>query len=481
MRALLTLIFLCATLHAETPSEALKRRRLEYPELTQIVELAQSAPPEFAARALLRVAQSGSLRDKEWKRELLEQAFQTAASARTPVARHIGNGMAASNSREQRIAEAAEVGLDRLMLQSQAVKAMLTLNPKRARGLFLAMQQPAPVRLRCEEALVEDPSVYFAAATAVAAIAFTPEERKRDEAALFLNERLQRLTSPVEIAPAIRMVSAASRMMTAAQYKLLTSSLAAALERISGDNRAFGSTLPEISREMTIFKGNELNDAYRQFLVKNMTGPRCADSDLGDFARSAVSDFNRRTEAAVTPIKLDDTKPSKIDAKAIMTGSSNKAEEDLLSAKLTSLLFGGGHAALSDGQKNTAEWREQFSDVFHNIEGIKPAIGESEALFYYRKGDALRGLLLIAPPGESRDRILQEYIAFLKASNFQQESLIEWFCMVESLAEDTRSMSPAEFQKMLNAFEASGHTVLSLYARMEKLIPTPPSWAQTGQ
>ena len=132
MRALLILILICATLHAETPSEALNRRRLEYPELTQIVEIAQSAPPEFAAKALLRVAQSPSLRDQSWKRELLDQAFQTAASARNPIGRRIRNGMAADGSREQRIAEAAEMGLDRLTLQSQAVNAMQALNPKRA-------------------------------------------------------------------------------------------------------------------------------------------------------------------------------------------------------------------------------------------------------------------------------------------------------------------------------------------------------------
>ncbi len=480
MRALFIPILLCATLQAETPSEALKRRRLEYPDLSQIVDLAQSAPSEFAARALLRVAQSPSLHDKTWKGELLEQAFQTAASARTPVGRHIGNGLAANGSREQRIAEASDMGLDHLMLQSLAVNAMLALNPKRARELFLEIPKPVPARLRCEDALVEDPSIYFATATTIAGIGFTPEERKRDEAALFLNERVQRLTSAVELAPAIRMVSAASRIMTSAQYKLLTSSLAAAFERISGDNRAFASALPEISKEMTVFRGSELNEAYRQFLVKNLTGPRCADSDLGDFARSAVADFNSGINATVIPIKLDDIKPSRMDAKAMVTYSGNRAEEALLSAKLTSLLLGDGHAALTDQQKNTAEWREQFSDALHNIEGIKPAIGESEALFYYRKGTALRGLLLVAPSGESRDKILQEYISFLKASNFQQESLIEWFGMVESLAADTRSMNAGEFQKMLNAFEASGHAVLSLYARMERMLPTAPVWAQTA-
>ncbi|HTF66198.1 MAG TPA: hypothetical protein VK638_26285, partial [Edaphobacter sp.] len=114
-------------------------------------------------------------------------------------------------------------------------------------------------------------------------------------------------------------------------------------------------------------------------------------------------------------------------------------------------------------------------------EAIKPASGESEAVFYFRKGAALDALLIISPGGETRDRILQEYIAFLKASNLQQESLIEWFSMVESLVDQTRSMNAAEYKKMLDALETSGHTVLSLYARIEKMLPTMPSWVQAGQ
>jgi len=466
VRVLSILILLCATLHAETPAEAFKRRRLEYPELTQIVDFAQSAPAEFAARALLRVARSPGLRDNVWKRELLDQAFQTAGAARNPVSRRIRIGKTADGSRERRIDEAADLGLDRLTLQTEAVKAMVTLDPKHARDLFLLIPQPVPARLRCEDALVEDPSSYFAAATEIAATAFTPEERRRNDVALFLNERVQRMASPVELAPAIRMIALSSSRMTAAQSKLLISSLAAAIQRMEGDDRSFSYSLPGVSKEMASLTGSEVNEAYRQFLVKNLTGPRCADSDYSQISAG---------------LGLQDVKPSKLDAKATLTYPGKSAEEGLLRTKLMSLQFGQGHAALTDAQKNTAEWREQFSDLLHDIEAIKPASGESEAVFYFRKGAALDALLIISPGGETRDRILQEYIAFLKASNLQQESLIEWFSMVESLVDQTRSMNAAECKKMLDALEASGHTVLSLYARIEKMLPTLPSWVQAGQ
>jgi hypothetical protein len=46
--------------------------------------LAQSAPPELAADALLRVAASERNQERAWKIELLEDSFQMAVLARQP-------------------------------------------------------------------------------------------------------------------------------------------------------------------------------------------------------------------------------------------------------------------------------------------------------------------------------------------------------------------------------------------------------------
>src|ERR1700693_3845669 len=50
-----------------------------------IADLAVAAPPEFTADALLRMVESGRLADKNARRELVEQAFQLAASAKFQV------------------------------------------------------------------------------------------------------------------------------------------------------------------------------------------------------------------------------------------------------------------------------------------------------------------------------------------------------------------------------------------------------------
>ena len=45
-------------------ADILRKRRLQYPDLVKVAELAQSAPPELAADTLLRVAASQRNRDR---------------------------------------------------------------------------------------------------------------------------------------------------------------------------------------------------------------------------------------------------------------------------------------------------------------------------------------------------------------------------------------------------------------------------------
>jgi hypothetical protein len=65
-------------------AELLRKRRLQHPDLVKVADLAPSAPAELAADALLRVADSERNQDRNWKIELLEEAFQMAALARQP-------------------------------------------------------------------------------------------------------------------------------------------------------------------------------------------------------------------------------------------------------------------------------------------------------------------------------------------------------------------------------------------------------------
>jgi len=367
--------------------------------------MAAAAPPVFYAQALLRVAESPGLKDKEWKLELIDRAFQSAAAARNSIQKRLTNAKDENSTREGRIANAGKLGLDRLTLQTRAVKAMLTVNPKHARELFAAIRRPAPAQPQCNDALVDDSASYFDTALNLAAVSFTSEERKRDDVALFLNDLLVQIASSVEIRPATNMVKIIAPALTTAQSKLLSSSLAAVVQALEA-------------------------------------APRCTDSKITNN----------------TPLL---------------------SEAGQLSNHIRQLWFGENKALLTWDQKSTPQWTDQFSAVLHEIESLQPESGEPESSFFYRKGAALFSMVAAAPEGTLRDKTRQQYIGFLTASNFQQENVVEWFASAVDLLNASRTMTGIELRKTFDALENSGHPALALYAKLEKILPQPPSWAQT--
>src|ERR1700694_4052451 len=89
-----------------------------------IVELSRSAPPEFAADALLRVVESGKIVDAAAKRSLVEQAFRQAATAKFSV-RMRGVAGSLVDTRSGYVSRAYDLKLDSLSWQSRALRDML--------------------------------------------------------------------------------------------------------------------------------------------------------------------------------------------------------------------------------------------------------------------------------------------------------------------------------------------------------------------
>ena len=106
-----------------------------------ISDLASAAPPEFTADALLRIVESGALPDQKARRELVEHAFQLAASAKFPV-RMVGVTGTTTDTASGSLNQAYALKLDVLSLQSRAVRDMLPLDPLKARELFGQITRP---------------------------------------------------------------------------------------------------------------------------------------------------------------------------------------------------------------------------------------------------------------------------------------------------------------------------------------------------
>ncbi len=81
-----------------------------------LADRARALDPEFAANALLRIADAPAVADVAWKREILEDTFRLAAGAQEPFARRNWTGNPVSL-----FDKAYAQGLDACTLQCKAV------------------------------------------------------------------------------------------------------------------------------------------------------------------------------------------------------------------------------------------------------------------------------------------------------------------------------------------------------------------------
>ncbi|MEO7144185.1 MAG: hypothetical protein ABI165_11875, partial [Bryobacteraceae bacterium] len=253
-------------------------------ELEALIELSHSAPPEFAADALLRIVESGRIADRDTKRELIEQAFQLATRAQQPV-RLVSIPGTPIDTRAGYRGRAMRLGLDALSLECRAIRDLLPLDKPRARELFTNIVKPALEPRTCEDALVYDVDDFYQTLQQVLAAAFTPAEREKDEQVQFLTLHLSRITAHAELAPAARIV--AGQGLTPAQLQVAEGAFLARLESMPSDDRSFSVAVAPLEQSVSML-AQSLSSAglatdglvggFHKYLTANLSGARCGDN-----------------------------------------------------------------------------------------------------------------------------------------------------------------------------------------------------------
>jgi hypothetical protein len=476
---------------AEDPrAEVLRKRRQTYPDLAKVVDLAQSVPPEFATDALLRVAADSRNHDRAWKIELLDHSFQMGALAREPNRQKIIGSRAVSRSRAEIISLGFDQRLDRLSLQCRVVSEMLKLDKPKALDMFQRIAWPRLRGLQCRDALIDHVEDYYGLVGEIAESAFTADQRYRGHHVDLLSYQVSRMSAPVEVGAVAKVLS--SSTLTRDELNLLASRFAANLDHIERDDRSFSASfgradqaLQELVRSLAAknVSTGGIIAAYRRYLIRNLTGNRCADSGGEEFSSSVLDSFNQNfasdTDASRAPLMADDVKPAKTQGQADWEPFVNDAEFDRAWQEYLDLWLGKGHGPLlrggtkplPDAQKNTMQWRTQFDDFLRQIDDLRPKAGEPEYRHFYRKATGLTVALRVAPPGPDQEKVIRQFVAFLRSSNLQQENVFEWYAQVQRTASSVRGVSPEANARFLGELESSGHPILSLYAVASRVIP----------
>lgn len=436
-----SVLFLAAALLADT---------VKLPEPYQsIVELSHAVPPEFAADALLRLVESGKIADRSIKRDLLDQAFRLAGSARFPV-RMRGVPGSVLDTRSGNLSKAYDLQFDALSLESRAVRDMLPLDAAKARELFQDIVRPSLATLTCDDALVYEVGEFYQTLVAVANTTFTPKDREKEEHVTFLLDYFGQATSPAQLAPLIRVIKTAN--VTAAQREILWNRFNGLLEAIQPDDRAFSFSLAELSQQAS----PEMQASFERYRQKSAG---CRDDVKG-------------------PVLVNgDPEPPKAGTTPKIEHYWQSPEAQRLLQSVNRLRFSPEGRPFSDSDRSSREWQQQLTDVLSQLAGWSPSSEKSEADFYHQKCIVFEALIELIPPGAQRDKTLQAYVDFISNSSLQQQSPVEWFLHAHSMLDRVRATNTGEPAKLLDAFQSSGNPVLALYSALEKTLGGKlPSW-----
>jgi len=441
--------------------------------IQELVDATDLVAPEFAADALIRLSGSPRITDRQWRRELLDQAYMRAYAAQGQYRRSAPPENIPPGSRQgaQLLAEATS--LNRVSLQVRIAQLMAYTDPIRARELFEWIDlNLAPTA--CEEALVPEVEDYYSALSLLARTAFGSD---RGEAVRFLQLYLWRAHLPSEM-PAV--VRALQRFRpTAYEATYLEGVLQDILRYGSLDPRGFSiADLEIVTRVADLQKAYRdigvlnfhLLDTLREYLITMLKGPRCSDSATESMTAASFNAARGRLGAVrfVDPIDPARVWPSKMLGVARIellwqTPESSRLYQEALDVR------GRGPNPLPIRIRQTQEWREKAERLLTDIDQWTGRRERTERDYFFQKSTLFGGLIELMPSSDVRTRALRTFVDFLRLSDLDRDQRPLWFAFMTRLLELAQG---ADRREILDALENSHHPVLSLYARMERVVPS---------
>ncbi len=440
-------------------------------EVEVLIAEAMSAPPEFAADVLIRTAESSAIADVAWRRELLEEAFRRAYGAQEPYRRVAAP--ISPDTRQGAEALAADTPLNRVALQVRSVQLMRFFDPVRARELFgwIELNLDADA---CESPLAPALDEYHLALATLARQTFPDTPQGRADALAFFELFLWRARVPSEVPAVARAMRRFRANADEAAY--LEMLLRAMLENGERGPRAFSTSAIDIGSQISELRdvdrtlgvgGPYLLATLRQYLVTQLTGPRCSDS-LTDAAVvelfNAIVSRERSDLDGVAPISAGDAQPSKrLGAVTLSpywtTPDARRLHDDAVS------LRGTGKAPLPLTVRRSRSWLEQADRHLVDVQQWSSTREAAERDHFYQKAALFVELIDLVPSGPTRVRTLRAFADFLHHNDAERRRAL-WFFFANRLIERIESEDGPD---VLQAIDDTGDQVLSLYAHAARI------------
>lgn len=445
-------------------------------ELENLINDARSLPAEFAIDIFLRVAAANDV-DKKWEQEILAEAFTLTSGVQNEV-RLKSKPRMAVDSRVNYRSYAFNLNLDALSLRSKIIRQMVMIDKDQA--LRMLNQIPANLQLpalSCSDQMVYNVDAFYETLETVTRAVHNDRKIQQGERVQFLLPYIEGITSPAQIGPVIRMITAVR--LTQKELLMVSQAFANALKQMSADDRSF---TPALMQDRTAASGyefvqllkkegaayNEVSNAFRAYFAKHLTGVRCEDNLIPSTAKLPAQIQEINYYYPNNPLSFDDLHPSKVEKAEVIAEYFESKESSKLSRELRELNGYEDDEPSTKEPKTSAAWQERMLIYLRQLENWDGERETSEIDYFHQKAVLYFALARIVPPGDLRDRVMTSYISFLNDAGVIKESRIEWLLHERELLGILQDKKGDESSKLLDSLMYSKNPILQAHARLIK-------------
>src|SRR5262249_32856847 len=226
---------------------------------------------------------------------------------------------------------------------------------------------------------------------------------------------------------------------------------------------------------------DNLVEAYRTYLVNQLSGPRCADTaskQQQELENDLVTHFNEKLRLIsykkVPAIAEDEIKPVKREGSVRSDAYWTSAKSKSILSRVRKLRFSGPGKEFTEAEKQSAEWQSQLSELLKELASWSPEDEKSEEDYFHQKSVIYYALFKSIPADAQydgvRDEALRDFAGMLTSSPLQKEKPAEWFLHAKVLIDRVNKAQPEERDKLINLINSSRSNVLQLYIEQQQVI-----------
>lgn len=451
-------------------------RAIRQAAIQRLILDAGAQPAPISADLLLNIIDAGFIDDHAQKKLLVEDVFAIAKQVKEPFPLRKFHGL--TDTRSGYRSMSFELGLDRLSIQLRAVREMLKVDRLKARSMFAEIPPIELKPLECSDSLAYDVSEFYKVLGEVVQKTFTDEERQRNEPIYFAASYIERIDSPFEIGPAIDLV--VSLNTTQQEFGILLPRLTSAIREMSSDPRSLALTLQNDGPTEKIkfaligkigrmgFQSKDLLDAYRHFLVSNLSESQCSDTLMATTAEKPDPYIETANSLFESPITVDEVRPAKVDPGVVEFRYWTSPKASRLLAAVKKLRFGEGEKPLAPEQRSTQKWQQELIKFLQEMDAWTEEDEETGADYLHQRCVLYYSLIEITPENMRRD-LLMNYALFLRDSEMREKEPVQWLGYAKFLMRAGTKLEESEREKFMDALRNSGTQIFGLYYDLETL------------